>query len=120
MKRIATLACNIRLALVVSLIGNVSCATLSKPAPTSVGQNCRIAWDKTDNPKVTGYQLKVIDSKEPTQQSVQFIPADTTTMSCKDAGANHEGLWDVTIQSCYNKSTCGPATEVTRIHIKKQ
>jgi hypothetical protein len=48
---------------------------------------------------------------------VRFIPADTTKVSCKDAGAGHEELWDVTVQSCYDKSTCGPPTEVAHMHI---
>ena len=70
-----------------------------------------------DDPKVTGYQLTVIDQSEQAKQVVQFIPADKTKVSCKEAGANHEGLWDVTVQSCYDKSTCGPPTEVASVHI---
>jgi len=34
-----------------------------------------------------------------------------------EAGANHEGLWDVPVQSCYDKLRCGPPTDVARMHI---
>jgi hypothetical protein len=28
------------------------------------------------------------------------MPAYATKVSCKDAGVNHEGLWNVAVQSC--------------------
>jgi len=74
-------------------------------------------WDKTSDPKVTEYQLTVIDQSMQAKKTVRFIPAGTTKVSCRDAGADHEGLWDVTVQSCYGKSTCGSPTDVARIHI---
>lgn len=101
----------------ISLLVSVGCATSPKQQPTTVGAHCSIMWDKTHDPKVTGYQLTVIDQSNPAKKTVRFIPAGTTKVFCKDAGASHEGLWDVTVQSCYGKSTCGPSTEVTRMHI---
>jgi hypothetical protein len=70
-----------------------------------------------NDPIITGYQLTVIGQSRQAKKTVQFIPADTTKVSCRDAGAGHEGLWDVTVQFCYDTSTCGPPTEATRIHI---
>ncbi len=99
------------------LLVNAGCATLSNQQPTTVGLLCSISWDRTSNQKVTGYQLTVIDRSRQEKKTVRFIPADTTKVSCKDAGADHEGLWDVTVQSCYDTSTCGPPTEVAQIHI---
>jgi hypothetical protein len=82
-----------------------------------VGPQCSIAWNKTDDPKVTDYQLSVVEQSKQANAIVRFIPADTTKVSCKDAGASHEGLWDVTVSSCYNKTTCGSPTEVRRVQI---
>ena len=117
MKPIVFLAKHLELLFMISLLVSVGCATPSKQTPTTVGLLCSITWDKTSDPKVTGYQLTVIDQSEQTKQVVQFIPADKTKVSCLEAGANHEGLWDVTVQSCYDKSTCGPPTEVAGVHI---
>ena len=102
--------------LMIPLLLIVGCATLSKTQPTTVGSQCSITWDKPDDSKIAGYQITVIDQSKQTQKTVRFIPADTTTVSCKGAGADHAGLWDVTVQSCYDKSTCGPPTETTHIH----
>jgi len=117
MKPAVILAKHLELLLMISLLVSVGCATPSKQQPTTVGLDCNISWDKTDDPKITGYQLTVIDQSKPAKQSVRFIPVGTTKVSCKDAGASHEGLWDVTVQSCYDNSTCGPSTEVVRIRI---
>lgn len=103
--------------LMISLLLTAGCATPSKPQPTTVGSQCSITWDKPDDSKIAGYQITVIDQSKQTQKTVRFIPADTTTVSCKGAGADHAGLWDVTVQSCYDKSTCGPPTETAHIHI---
>ena len=54
----------------------------------TVGPDCRISWDKTTNPKVTGYQLNVFDRSDQSKKAVRFIPADTTNISCKEAGAS--------------------------------
>ena len=117
MKPIVLLAKHLELLLVISLLVSASCATPSKQQPTTVGPHCSIEWDKTNDPKVTGYQLTVIDPNKQAKTTVRFIPADTTKISCSDAGANHEGLWDVTVQSCYNKTTCSSPTDVARMHI---
>ena len=106
----------VQVLLVISLLVSVAC-TPPKQERTTVGPLCNITWDKTSDPKVTGYQLTVIDQSERAKQVVQFIPVDTTKVSCGDAGANHEGLWGVTVQACYDKSTCGSPTEVTRMYI---
>ena len=99
------------------LLVSVACATPSNQQATTVGPLCSISWDKTSNPKVTGYQLTVIDQSRQAKKIVRFIPANTTKVSCRDAGADHEGLWDVTVQSCFDKSTCGSPTDVARMHI---
>jgi hypothetical protein len=117
MKPTVILAKHLEMLLMISLLVNVGCATPSKQQRTTVGPHCSITWDKTNDPKVTGYQLTVIDQSKQAKKTVRFIPADTTKVSCKDAGAGHEGLWDVTVQSCYDKSTCGPPTEVAHMHI---
>jgi hypothetical protein len=101
--------------LVISLLVIVGCTAPTKQ-PTNVGPYCNISWDKTNNPKVTWYQLTLIDQSKQAK-IVRFIPAETTTVSCQDAGANHEGVWEVTVQSCYDKSTCGLPTEAARMHI---
>jgi hypothetical protein len=117
MKPTIILAKHLELLLMISLLVSAGCATSSKQQPTTVGPHCSITWDRANDPKVTGYQLTVIDQSEQTKQVVQFIPADITKVSCMDAGANHDGQWDVTVQSCYDKSTCGPPTEVAPINI---
>jgi hypothetical protein len=103
--------------LLVSLLVSAGCATPSQQTPVPVGQQCNIVWDKTNDLKVTLYQVTVADESKQGKNTVRFIPANNTKISCKDAGADHEGAWDVTVQSCYDKSTCGPSTEVIRIHI---
>ena len=117
MKPTCTLSKHLKGLLVISLLVSVGCATPSKQQPTTVGLHCNISWDKTSDPAVTGYQLTVIDQSKQAKTIVRFIPAATTKIPCSDAGANHEGTWDVTVQSCYDKSTCGPPTEVARMHI---
>jgi len=62
----------------------------------------------------------VIEQSKNKKQTVRFIPASSSTVSCKDAGADHEGTWDVTVQSCYDKSTCGSPTDITRVRIADQ
>ena len=108
---------SVQLAVVILLMGNLGCTPQSTETRVTVGPQCSIAWDKTNDPKVTGYQLTVTDESKQAKKSVRFIPADTTKVSCKDAGASHEGLWSVTVQSCYDKTTCGSPTEVARMHI---
>lgn len=103
--------------LMVSLLLSAGCATLSNPQPTTVGPQCSITWDKTNDPKVTDYHLIMIDQSNETIKTERFIPADTTTVSCKHAGADHAGLWGVVLRSCYDKSTCGAPTETAYIHI---
>jgi hypothetical protein len=115
MKPTAILAKHLELLFVISLLVSVGCTTPS--TPTTVGPLCSIAWDKMNDPKVTWYQLTVIDQSRQAKKTVQFIPANTTKVSCMDAGANHEGLWDVAVQSCYDKSTCGSPSDVARMHI---
>ena len=117
MKPTVILAKHVELLLITSLLVSAGCATPPRQQSTTVGPLCSIAWDKTNDPKITGYQLTVIDQSIPAKKTVRFIPANTTTVSCRNAGANHEGLWDVTVQSCYDKSTCGPPTEIEPIHI---
>lgn len=117
MKPPVTLATHVASLLMLSLLVSLGCATPSKQMPTTVGSQCNISWDQVNDPNVTEYQLTVIDQSRQAEKTVQFIPADTTKVSCRDAGADHEGLWDVTVQSCYDTSTCGPPTEVARIHI---
>lgn len=106
--------------LTIPLFVTVGCASLLSPTPTTVGPLCNIMWDKTTNPKVTWYQVTVVDESRQRNEIVRFIPAHNTKVSCKDAGADHEGTWAVTVQSCYDKSTCGPPTETTRIRISPQ
>jgi hypothetical protein len=107
----------VQVLLMISLLVSVGCAIPPKQEPTTVGPLCSITWDKMSDPKVTWYQITVIDQSMQAKKTVRFIPADTTKVSCRDAGADHEGLWDVTVQSCYDKSTCGSPTDVARIHI---
>ena len=111
---------HVGLLFMVSLLVSAGCAIPSKQQPTTVGLHCSISWDKTNDQKVTGYQLTVIDRNRQAKKTVQFIPADTTKVSCKDSGADHEGLWDVAVQSCFDKSTCGPPTNVVRMHITEK
>ncbi len=117
MKPAVSLAKYLGLLLMVSLLVSAGCATSSKQTPVPVGQHCNIVWDKTNDPKVTLYQVTVTDESKQGKKTVRFIPANNTQMSCKDAGADHEGTWDVTVQSYYDKSMCGPSTEVIRMHI---
>jgi hypothetical protein len=118
MKPPVVFAKHVALLFMISLSVSAGCATPLKQQLTTVGLHCSITWDKTHDQKVTGYQLTVIDrSNQQAKKAVHFIPAHTTKMSCKDAGANHEGLWDVTVQSCYDTSTCGSPSEVVPMHI---
>lgn len=117
MKPTMSLRKQMDLLLTTSLLLSLGCAIPSKSQLTTVGPNCNIVWDTSNDPKVAGYQLTVIDQGREKKRIVRFIPASTTTISCKDAGADHEGRWDVTVQSCYDKSTCGSPTEIAQIHI---
>jgi hypothetical protein len=117
MKPTVILTKHIALLFMTSLLVSTGCATLSKQTSTTVGPHCNIMWDKTNDPKVTWYQLTVSDESNQAKKSVRYIPADTTKVSCLDAGANHEGLWDVTVQSCYDKTTCGSPTNIVRMYI---
>lgn len=99
----------------ISLLVIVGCTTPLKQ-PTTVGPYCNISWDKTNNPKIAWYQLTLIDQRKQAK-IVRLIPAATTTVSCRDVGANHEGIWEVTVQSCYDKSACGLPTEAALMHI---
>ncbi|TKB65217.1 MAG: hypothetical protein E8D47_08820 [Nitrospira sp.] len=102
---------------IVLLLTGVGCATSIGQQPTVLGPLCSITWDKPNDQKVTGYQLTVIDQNKQAKRTVRFIPASITKVSCKDAGADHEGEWGVTVQSCYDKSTCGSPTEIAHIQI---
>ena len=106
----------VRVLLMISLLVSVGC-TLLKQEGTTVGPLCNITWEETSDPKVTGYQVTVIDQSMQAKETVRFIPAGTTKVSCRDAGADHEGPWDVTVQSCYGKSTCSAPADVARIRI---
>ena len=101
----------------VSLSVCAGCAAPLTQQPTTVRPDCNISWDKTNDTKVTGYQLTVIDQSNRAIKEVRFIPVNTTKIACKDAGASHEGLWNVTIQACYDKSTCGSTSEAIPMHI---
>ena len=101
----------------ISLLVSFGCATSSTQTPTIVGPECSIEWNKVVDPKVTGYQLTVIDQDNPAESRVLFIPAEKTKVSCRNAGASYEGLWGVTVQSCYDTSTCGSPTDVIHMRI---
>jgi len=45
-------------------------------------------WDKTNDPKVTGYQLTVIDQSKETDKTVRFIPARTQAQAMKNYGTS--------------------------------
>jgi hypothetical protein len=55
MKPIVFLAKHLELLFMISLLVSVGCATPSKQTPTTVGLLCSITWDKTSDPKLTGY-----------------------------------------------------------------
>ena len=117
MKSPVVFAKHVALLCMISLPVSAGCAASLKQQSTIVKPDCSIAWDKTNDPKVTSYQLTVIDRSNQAKKEMRFIPAHTTKMSCKDAGARHEGLWDVTVQSCYDTSTCGSPSEVVPFRI---
>jgi hypothetical protein len=118
MKPPVIFAKHIALLFMISLTVNAGCAASLKQQPTIVRPDCSIAWDKTHDPKVTGYQLTVIAQSNQAKKAVHFILIHTTRISCKDAGIEHEGLWDVKMQSCSDTTTCGAPSEVVSIHIK--
>ena len=117
MKSIAIFEKYLAILFIVLLFVNAGWTVSRAEQPKVVGPNCRISWDKTNDPKVTWYQLIVFDRSNQSKKTVRFIPADTTNISCKDAGASHEGLWDVTVQSCFDKSTCGSPSEAVPMRI---
>ena len=117
MKPLAILTKYVALLPMISLLMSFGCATSSTQTPTIVGPECSIEWNKVSDPKVTRYQLTVIDQNNPAESTVLFIPAETTKVFCRDAGAGHEGLWGGTVQSCYDRSTCGSPTDVLRMRI---
>lgn len=117
MKPVVSLDQHLKCLFIISLLVSAGCATPPKQQLTTVGPLCNISWDRTNDPRVTGYQLTVIDQSGQQNNTVLFIPANTTTISCKDAGANHEGVWDVILQSCYDKAMCGPSVKATPIRI---
>ena len=85
--------------------------------PTTVGPQCLIEWDKVNDPKVTRYHLTVINQENPAEKTVLIIPADTTKLPCKDAGADHEGPWGVIVQFCDDTFTCSVPTDIVRMRI---
>src|SRR4029077_775006 len=118
MKPTVVFAKHVALLFMISLSVSAGCATPLKQQLTTVGLHCSITWDKTRDQKVTGYQLTVIDrSNQQAKKEVPFISVPTTKMSCNDAGANHEGLWAVTVQCCYDQSRGGSPSEVLPFHI---
>jgi hypothetical protein len=114
---LAILTKHVAFLLMISLLMSLGCATVSTQTPTIVRPECNIEWNKVIDQKVTGYQLTVINQDNPEENTVLFIPAETTKVSCRNAGAGHEGLWGVTVQSCYDTSTCGSPTDVIRMRI---
>lgn len=120
MNPILVLSKHFGLPLVISLLINIGCAHSLEQPPEIVGLHCNITWDKSNDPKVTGYQVTVIEQSKGKKKIVRFIPASSSNVSCKDAGADHEGTWNVTVQSCYDKSTCGPPTDISRMRIAAQ
>ena len=117
MKPHAILSIHAACLLMISLLVSLGCATPSTQQPTTVGPTCSISWDKTNDPKVTKYQLTVINQENPAEKTVLIIPAETTKLPCKDAGADHEGLWGVTVQFCYDTFTCSVPTDIIRMCI---
>lgn len=117
MKPVTILIKHAAFPLMISLLISLGCATPSTQTPATVGPQCNIEWDQVNDPKITGYQLTVINQDNPAERTVLFIPAETTKVPCGDAGANHEGLWDVTVQSCYDTATYGSPTDVVRMRI---
>jgi hypothetical protein len=117
MKPTVVFAKHLALLFMILLSVSAGCATPVTQQPRTVGPQCSIMWDKTNDPKVTWYQLTVIDQSDQSHKAVRFIPATITKISCKDAGANHEGLWDISVQSCFDKPTCGSPSKVVPIHI---
>ena len=117
MKPHAILSNHAAFLLMISLLVSLGCATPSMQQPTTVGPTCSISWEKTNDPKVTRFQLTVINQENPAEKTVLIIPAETTKLSCQNAGADHEGLWGVTVQSCYDTSTCSAPTEIVRMRI---
>ena len=119
MKPLAILTKHVAFLFMISLLISLGCATspTQTPTPTTVGPTCSISWDKTNDPKVTRYQLTVTNQENPAEKTVLIIPAETTKLSCQNAGADHEGLWGVTVQSCYDTSTCGVPTDIVRMRI---
>jgi hypothetical protein len=117
MKTHAILPKHTTVALMISLLMSLGCTTPSIQAPTTVGPQCSIEWDKVNDPKVTRYQLTVTNQENPAEKTMLIIPAETTKLPCKDAGANHEGLWGVTVQSCYDTFTCSVPTDIVRMRI---
>lgn len=97
MKPHAILSIHAACLLMISLLMSLGCATPSTQAPTTVEPQCSFGWDKVIDSKVTGYQLTVIDQDNLAKSTVLFIPTETTKVSCRDAGAGHEGLWGVTV-----------------------
>jgi len=117
MKPNAILPKHVAFLLMVSLLVSLGCATPSMQTPTTVGPHCLIEWDKVNDPKVTRYQLTVTNQENPAEKTVLIIPAETTKLSCQNAGADHEGLWGVTVQSCYDTFTCSAPTDIVRMRI---
>ena len=117
MKPTAILPKHVAFPLMISLLVSLGCATPSTQTPATVGPTCSISWDKTNDPKVTRYQLTVTNQENPAENTVLIIPAETTKLSCQNAGADHEGLWGVTVQSCYDTFTCSVPTDIVRMRI---
>ncbi len=117
MKPTVIFGIHFELPVAISLLMSIGCAHSLEQPPQIVGFHCSITWDKSNDPKVTGYQVTVIEQSKGQKKIVRFIPARSSNVSCKDAGADHAGTWDVTVQSCYDKSTCGSPTDITRMRI---
>ena len=117
MKPTVILTKHVAFLLMISLLVSVGCAIPSTQTTTTVGPQCLIEWDKVNDPKVTRYQLTVTNQENPAENAVLILPAETTKLSCENAGAGHEGLWGVTVQSCYDTFTCSVPTDIVRMRI---
>lgn len=86
MKPTVILPKHVAFLLMVSLLVSLGCATPSMQTPTTVGPQCLIEWNKVNDPKVTRYQLTVTNQENRAEKTVLIIPAETTKLSCQNAG----------------------------------
>ena len=94
----------VRQAVACVLLGGVACA-----GTPIVKLSCTITWERSaDYWRVDEYRVVVWKSSggAGSERVTTPIKAPRTEVSCHDAGARSDGVWQATIQACLKDGAC--------------